>query len=262
VKTLPFRAALAAVVVPLALVVGVASPSASAPLDEPVEPTAPVAPAALGIASYYPSGPQLNVPQADLVGWSLCYTDLYSDTGAPLFGAGGIIDELCPGDYLLLAGAPVGETTLTLLAAGPRADVLTDTGTDETTVTVSNGTGWYFNDSWSWGFVRAGDVPRKSSCDTSTESTNDERLCWHTEGQLLDNGFRLGSDTSLNEGDSHARYIYTAAGIVSPIDTEPELADTGVGLDAASAAGAAGLALLAGFAIVMTMSASRRRTTR
>ncbi len=96
---------------------------------------------------YFPFGPQKNVPETDLRGWTQCYSDLYnnpldSNSVATILGQ-------CDKDKLLLACRPVGDTRFTLLAAGNRAAVLTDTGAANNGITtLDNGTGWYFNDSW------------------------------------------------------------------------------------------------------------------
>lgn len=51
--------------------------------------------------SYYPSGPQIDVAESTLTGWTLCYQGYYGDDV--------LLTDLwttCDGDYLLLAGAP------------------------------------------------------------------------------------------------------------------------------------------------------------
>ncbi|MDO9590503.1 MAG: hypothetical protein Q7J04_05115 [Microcella sp.] len=225
------------------------SRTSSEPTSEPSTPLV-FTPAAAGTASYYPMGPQTNVALADLAGWELCYTDLYGTADVDLYGSGGILDELCTGDFLLLGGGPVATGTLTVLAAAPRTDVLFVLPPDETTVHVANGSGWYFNDDWSWGFVRAGDTPEKSECDVSTDGSNDQKLCWHVFNQQLTYGYRAGAQQGLNDSEDYARYIYHAAAIEGlapdPELTDPELADTGVTVDASAAAGAAALVLLMG----------------
>lgn len=220
-----------------------------APTDSPAtteETVSSFVPAAAGTATYYPSGPQQNVPQADLAGWELCYTDLYGDN-SPLYGTGGILDELCTGDYLLIAGAPVGSTTLTLLATAPRADVVFATPADTDTVHVANGAAWYFNDGLSWGFLQPGDLPDKDECDVRTDGANDLRLCWHLTGQELTGGYRLGSIEGLNSSTDYARFVYHAAEVaVAP----EELATTGSGLELFPAAGFAALALAIGVGVL------------
>lgn len=236
------------------------SSSQNAPSSTPAPESATTitSPAAAGTATYYPSGPQQNVPQADLTGWELCYTDLYGTPSAPIYGAGGVLDELCTGDYLLLAGAPVGSTTLTLLAAAPRTDVLFVTPQDSETVHVANGSGWYFNDDYSWGFLLEGDIPDKDECDVRDDGAVDLRLCWHVFGQELTGGYRLGSVEDLNDSQDYARFIYHAADIAAPAPAPEELAATGTDLPVATAVGLGGLTLVAGALIVVV--ATRRRS--
>src|SRR5215210_220940 len=111
--------------------------------------------------TYYPSGPQSNVDQSTLVGWTQCWTSTYA-SNEPLAD----ILAACPGDYLLLAAGPVSSGVFDVIAAAPRADVIFDTGSwDLYTVHDANGSGWYFNSSWSWGFAKQGAAVYKYSCD-------------------------------------------------------------------------------------------------
>ena len=206
--------------------------------------------------AYYPSGPQTSVAQADLAGWTLCYSGPYAASGveAELYGVGGIIDELCTGDYLMLAGGPLDDPILTVLAAAPRVDVLTDTTNDETTTHNANGSEWYFNDDWSWGYALAGDIVEKNNCDV--EDTNGEfRLCFHVDGQALDGGYRAGTNKGLNGSADWTRYIYQSNGTPAPA-----LAATGVDV-AAPLIAAGGLLAVGAFALAFVATA-RRRTAR
>ncbi len=54
------------------------------------------------LPSYYPSGPQTNVPEADVTGWSLCYQGSYGDNNVSLTN----IFNNCTGNYLMYAGSP------------------------------------------------------------------------------------------------------------------------------------------------------------
>jgi hypothetical protein len=154
--------------------------------------------------TYLPVGPQTNVPVDTVTGggWTECYRDRYSnhlDTNAVL--------ALCPGDRLLLSCRPTGSSTLALLAQGDRSDVTFDTGVNQDVTHIANGVGWYFNDFYSWGFVRAGDAVSKVSCDTEN-SNADERLCWHTSD---DGGWRCGVTTGLNDSVDFERIVYTSS---------------------------------------------------
>jgi hypothetical protein len=155
-------------------------------------------------AAYYPSGPQTFVDKSELEGWELCFSGFYSGEES--------LDTVlgqCDGDPLLLAGGPTGSTTLNVLAAAPRADVLFDTGTSDTPHNA-NGTGWYFNPSWSWGFADQGDPIDRGECDT-LDSNAELRLCWHTVSGSLDGGYRVGSVENLNDSEDYTRYVYQAS---------------------------------------------------
>jgi hypothetical protein len=167
--------------------------------------------AAPASALYYPSGPQANVDQGQLEGWEPCFSDLYGDDTA-------VLDDIltqCDKDLLLLAGGPTGDPTLTVLAAAPRADVLFDTG-ESNTPHDANGSGWYFNDTYSWGFAKQGDPILRDSCDVAgTEFEPGPnpglRLCWHTDTGFLEGGYRAGAVSELNNSTDYTRYIYEAA---------------------------------------------------
>ncbi len=154
---------------------------------------------------YYPFGPQTNVDEGDLVGWTLCDISLYeSDTGDDLPA----ILTACDKDNLMLACRETGSSTIQLLAAAPAVDVLTDTGTGNTPHNA-NGTGWYFNGDFSWGFALEGDPISLNECDT--ENTNPElRLCWHTIQSFTVGGWRCGVNTGLNDSTAYEKLIYHA----------------------------------------------------
>jgi hypothetical protein len=204
-----------------------------------------------GPPAYYPSGPQVNVDQADLAGWTLCYSGPYG-ADVPLYGAGGIIDELCTGDYLMLAGGPLDDPILTLLAAAPRADVLTDTLDDFTTSHNANGSEWYFNGNRSWGFALGGDPVNKDTCDYADVTNGQFRLCFHAAGQALYGGYRAGTNIDLNNSADWTRYIYQSNGTPGPA-----LAATGVDTSAPLIA-AGGLLIVGAFAVAFAAAACRR----
>lgn len=157
---------------------------------------------------YLPVGPQTGVPVATVTGggWTQCYLDLYSNSGVPIPD---ILDG-CPGERLMLACRETGSDTLALLAQAPREDVLTDTGFDNDTHDA-NGTGWYFNDDWSWGFAAEGDPVDRFTCDSDSSGSNDQRLCWHTSSGDLAAGWRCGETTFLNASSAWERVIYDAS---------------------------------------------------
>ena len=122
-------------------------------------------------------GVQTDVPESSLSGWSLCYSDTYANSGTTLAD----ILTACDGPNLILACRPVGSPNLSVLAHAPRADVITDTGTGNTPHDA-NGVGWYYNNSYSWGFAPQGDSISRNSCDTDFGGSPEKHLCWHTGG--------------------------------------------------------------------------------
>ena len=155
--------------------------------------------------TYYPFGPQANVDQSALTGWQACWTSDYSSTVS--------LDSIlaaCNGDYLLLAGGPSASTVFDVLAAAPRSDVLFDTGTGNTPHDA-NGSGWYYNSSWSWGFAPTGDVIDRNSCDVAAvyDGAGDQnlRLCWHTYSNNVNPGWSSGTNTSEFD-PTYRRVIY------------------------------------------------------
>jgi len=148
------------------------------------------------------SGIRQNLPVAQLNGWTQCYSDTYANDGTPL----PTILAQCSGARLLLGCRPVGSDTLTVAANAPRADVTFDTGTGNITHDA-NGVGWYYNNNWSWGFARAGDVLERNSCDMATGNPED-RLCWHTSGDAIRTGWRCGANIWLNSDPAWERVIY------------------------------------------------------
>lgn len=163
---------------------------------------------------YFPSGPQANVPKTSLTGWQECYSGAYNST-TPLSG----VLSACDGQYLMLAGSSVGSNTLTLLAAAPRADVLFDTAKNTTTAHQANGSGWYFENDFSWGFAPGGQAIQRAECDVTSGAL---RLCWATnyvEGEGgqpggLNPGYRLGDVLDLYSatGANYTRHVYMEAG--------------------------------------------------
>lgn len=161
--------------------------------------------------TYLPVGPQTNV-SVDTVtdgGWTECYRDTYN-----IGMNADIVLSQCPGGLLMLACRPTGSDTLTLLAQGLRSDVTFDTGVNSNLVHDANGVGWYFNNTGdgnfgdSWGFIREGDSINKNNCDVANVDANDERLCWHLNG---DNGYRCGATQNIFD-DSYERIVYIGRG--------------------------------------------------
>ncbi|HSA23422.1 MAG TPA: thrombospondin type 3 repeat-containing protein, partial [Myxococcota bacterium] len=148
------------------------------------------------------SGIRQELPEADLAGWTLCWSATYDQFGTPLAD----ILAACPGSQLLLGCKPVGNAALTLAANAPRADVLFECGADLACVHPANGAGWYYSDSYSWGFAPEGEGVERISCDVTAGAL---RMCWHTNGQVVDSGYRCG-DNMLNGDAGWLKVVYTA----------------------------------------------------
>ncbi len=144
-----------------------------------------------------------NVPVASLVGWTQCYIDNFGNSSTPV----ATILSACNKPNLLMACRAAGSSVLQLAAHAPRLDVITDTGTGNVTHNA-NGVGWYFNSSWSWGFVVAGDTVTRNSCDTDTGVNSALRMCWHTGGNNINSGYRCGDDYTF--GSDYERIVYHA----------------------------------------------------
>jgi hypothetical protein len=162
-------------------------------------------------ALYYPSGPQAFGDKSQLDGWQLCFSDLYGDD---LVTSLDTVLAQCNKDLLLLAGGPTGSSSLTVLAAAPRADVIFDTGQSDDPHNA-NGSGWYFNTDFSWGFAKEGDPISRDSCDVAADQdpgpNPDLRLCWHTGSGFLEGGYRAGAVSNLNNSTDYTRYVYHAS---------------------------------------------------
>lgn len=98
----------------------------------------------------------------------------------------------------MLACRPNGAANFTVLAHAPRIPVITDIG-QSNSPTVANGTGWYYDDAYSWGFARQGDPLVRNSCDTDNTNAA-QRLCWHTGNNTINSGWRCGASTSIGAG--------------------------------------------------------------
>lgn len=149
------------------------------------------------------SGVANNLPVASLTGWTECFSDTYAD-----FTPIGDILGSCNQERLLLGCRVPGSDTLVVAANAPREDVLIDCGQDQSCAVSSNGAGWYFSNDWSWGFARAGEPVQRFSCDVAPSDPSG-RMCWHTSGAALSQGWRCGENTSLF-GFDFERVVFTA----------------------------------------------------
>ena len=139
-------------------------------------------------------------------GWSLCFSETYDTDGTSME----TIKTQCYKPDLMMACRVASSTTIDLLAWAPRGDVLYDTGTGNVPHN-STGSGWYYYDSYSWGFAPEGSTIARSSCDTGDSAdgyTDTGRLCWHTSGGNLNGGWRCGDVTTLNDDDSYERLVF------------------------------------------------------
>ena len=165
--------------------------------------------------AYYPSGPQASVPRTALDGWTQCWNSTYESHEVDLTA---VLDG-CQGQYMLLAGGDAGAPTWDVLAAAPRADVLFDTHNsfaDTTSTHPANGSDWYFNADWTWGFLKQGDPRHLFECDQDFTTNPQLRLCWHTgvggafPSNTLSYGYRAG--TKVSWGPELERAIYVSDG--------------------------------------------------
>ncbi|MCA9717851.1 MAG: DUF4215 domain-containing protein, partial [Myxococcales bacterium] len=145
--------------------------------------------------TYSAVGPQMNVPADELFGWEICWLSPYTNSGTSI---NSIINSNCTKANLMLACREVDSDIYTLLAHAPRSDVTFNTG-QENTPHTANGVGWYFSDSYSWGFAKQGDAILRNTCDT-LDPNGDQRLCWHTSGGSSNPGYRCGANKGIGAG--------------------------------------------------------------
>jgi hypothetical protein len=150
------------------------------------------------------SGVKLNFDPTSLSNaWSLCYNGTYDvamNSSLVIY-----ILSICNKAQLMLGCRSVGNSLLAVAAMGLRANVLHNCNSIQSCTCVANGVGWYYSDSYSWGFVNNTDSVIRDSCDTGT-TNSDYRLCWHT-GEAY-GGYRCGSIVSGN--NNYERVIYHA----------------------------------------------------
>jgi hypothetical protein len=169
---------------------------------------------------YSPVGPQVNVAMGTVItgGWSVCFSAPYGQFGPSVATA----VSGCTGDLMMLAAAVNGSNDFDLLAWAPKADVMFNTGFSNTPHDA-NGSGWYFSDTYSWGFAPAGAPIDRQSCDIvastsfgGVDATTPLRLCWHTGGGNMSGGWRVGAADFLNDEPTRfTKYILTADSAVA-----------------------------------------------
>ncbi|RKZ39125.1 MAG: hypothetical protein DRR16_32260 [Candidatus Parabeggiatoa sp. nov. 3] len=141
------------------------------------------------------AAPRTNIAESTLTseGWTQCWSQPFNQKGTPI----STVLSNCRGSELLMGCRPIGESTFTVVADAPRADVIYDTGDDLSTTHSANGTEWYFNKNRSWGFANGGDSVNKNTCDTAAAAV-DKRMCIHTRTNNIHSGWRCGVTASLN----------------------------------------------------------------
>jgi hypothetical protein len=152
---------------------------------------------------FWQSGVLQNIDESELTGWKLCFSDDYGSFASPLSS----VLTQCDKSKLLIACRSAFTTTLTLAAMGERDDVLYDCGSQFDCTHEANGVGFYYSDSWSWGFVPAGVSVQRNSCDVGFGS-DDLRMCWHTGGGQMNGGYRCGSNYPFDP--SWVRLVFEA----------------------------------------------------
>jgi len=157
------------------------------------------------VPTYTFSGIAQDLPEANLMGWTQCWSGTYDQSGVPMAD----ILTACSGSHLLLGCKPVGATSLTLAANAPRADALFDCGADQTCVHAANGVGWYYSDAYSWGFAPEGLGVNRSSCDYNDGVLTGQelRMCWHTDSGATLFGYRCGNN-DLNGASDWVKVVY------------------------------------------------------
>ena len=145
------------------------------------------------------------VAESTLIGWELCHVDYYSGSGTPFSS----ISSGCSKSKWLVGCRVTGDTTLITAANAPVSDVQYWTGTSNSGH-IANGVEWYWDDTYSVGYVEPGDGMSRNSCDTHSGSYPDRRLCWHAGSGNIQGGYRCGSATGLNSSTSYERVIYHA----------------------------------------------------
>lgn len=165
-------------------------------------------------ANYYPSGPQLNVPESSVTGggWTLCFEDNFLNRTVPVES----LTNSCTGKYILVAGKlDSTSSTFDLLAAGERSVVLTPQTVGNAT-TLNNGTYWYFfptpidwedKTSESIGFAPSSNT-NIYTCDYGDAISEESpyKFCRHIRDGKFDDGYRIGPEGTVNENSK--MYFY------------------------------------------------------
>jgi hypothetical protein len=181
--------------------------------------------AAPAMAAYLPVGPQLDVALGTVTGggWSLCYS---ATMGTP-FGnsAAETLANCGAGSLIMLAGRETGSDNLLVLAQTTKADAFADTGAaDNGIFTTSNGSDWFYADSWSWGFKEIGAPFTKFQCSFTAPNAS---MCVHTFDSV--GGFSINDITGLNNSQEYEKLVFVYTGQVQ-VPEPGTLALLGLGL--------------------------------
>jgi len=167
--------------------------------------------AAPAYAAYLPVGPQKDVNIATVTGggWTLCYSATFA---TPFGNSAATTLANCTGTNLLLAGRLTGNSNLLVLAQTTKADALNPTGASANGVfTMSNGSDWFYNDNWSWGFKPVGVPFTKSQC---SFSPSDSSICVHTLDFV--GGFSVNTTAGLNGSTDFEKLVFTNVAVPAP----------------------------------------------
>lgn len=154
---------------------------------------------------FWQSGILQNVLESDLTGWTQCFSDDYGNYNTPFT----TIVSQCDKAKLLIGCKPTGTQTLTLAAMADRNDVLFDCGQQANCTHLANGVGFYYSDTWSWGFAPSNVGVNRNSCDVGDGSGgDDQRMCWHSWGGFINGGYRCGNNYPFDS--SWTRVVFEA----------------------------------------------------
>lgn len=222
-----------------------------------------VLPAQAATATYYPSGPQTNVPLTDVTngGWTLCWSEAYNGVSKLEDIIAGTDDHsaaACSGNLVLITGWDNADpNTLITLAAAPTADAFLETpmsdsagvlipraadgwasvcgnpGSQYTNPHLVNGTYWYNTPGCSMGISPTEDLHQWPGDSMWNDGSQPKRISWHmydgSNPTSVNGGFSLGALGGLNGSTLHTRAVFTASQEVAPPEepTNPEISQTG-----------------------------------
>lgn len=152
------------------------------------------------------SGIMTNLAIADLNGWEQCFSTLYSDRTSAARPE--TMEAACTGSQIMLACRATGSDTLLVAANAPRDEVFFNTGDVGNNLNEANGVDWYYSLNRSMGFAPVGEGVMRNSADVQDRSSP-LRLSWHTNIGFVQ-GWRCGSNTSLNSSSSFEKLIFQA----------------------------------------------------